>query len=250
MNIVPINTELKKAAILAQLQREIMPLQGLRPVVNGNSLDLGLGTINASLPNQSFPLGAVHEFLSTNPENQAASSGFISALLSPLLNKGGIGLWISADRTLFPAALKTYGIEPDRMFFIDIKKQKDLVWAMDEALKCGALSCVVGEIPDLSFTASRRLQLSVEQSQVTAFMIRKNPRNLSSSACVTRWKITTLPSETIDDLPGVGFPHWKVELLKVRNGKPGTWQVKWINGKLDITEINSMEMEEIKIKTA
>jgi len=29
------------------------------------------------------------------------------------------------------------------------------------------------------------------------------------------------------DLPGIGFPRWNVELLKVRNGKPGSWQMEW-----------------------
>jgi len=34
-------------------------------------------------------------------------------------------------------------------------------------------------------------------------------------------------------LPGVGFPRLNVELLKVRNGKPGSWQVEWANGKFN-----------------
>jgi protein ImuA len=33
-----------------------------------------------------------------------------------------------------------------------------------------------------------------------------------------------------DGLPGVGFPRWQVELLKVRNGNPGCWQVEWVAG--------------------
>jgi protein ImuA len=36
-----------------------------------------------------------------------------------------------------------------------------------------------------------------------------------------------------DDLPGVAFPRWQVELLKVRNGKPGIWQLEWANGKIN-----------------
>jgi len=32
-------------------------------------------------------------------------------------------------------------------------------------------------------------------------------------------------------MPGVGFPRWNVELLKVRNGKPGTWQVEFSAGR-------------------
>jgi protein ImuA len=30
-----------------------------------------------------------------------------------------------------------------------------------------------------------------------------------------------------DGMPGVGFPRWNVQLLKVRNGKPGAWQIEW-----------------------
>jgi protein ImuA len=28
-------------------------------------------------------------------------------------------------------------------------------------------------------------------------------------------------------MPGLGFARWNVELLKVRNGKPGSWQIEW-----------------------
>jgi protein ImuA len=32
-------------------------------------------------------------------------------------------------------------------------------------------------------------------------------------------------------MPGVGFPRWSVELIKVRNGKTGSWQVEWMGRK-------------------
>ena len=102
---------------------------------------------------------------------------------------------------------------------------------MEEALKCKGLSAVIGEMQDLSFTASRRLQLAVEQSQVTGFVLRKNPRSLNTSACLARWKITSLPSELPGEMPGVGFPRWNVELLKVRNGRPGNWQIEFAAGR-------------------
>jgi protein ImuA len=102
---------------------------------------------------------------------------------------------------------------------------------MDEALKCGAISAVVGELHDLDFTASRRLQLAVEQSKVTGFVLRKNHRNIPATACVSRWKISPLPSDQIDNLPGIGFPKWRVELLRIRNGKSGVWDLQWRNGR-------------------
>jgi len=104
------------------------------------------------------------------------------------------------------------------------------------------LTAVVGEMKEISFTASRRLQLAVEQSQVTGFILRNNFRNLNTTACVSRWKITSLPSEAVDDLPGIGFPKWRVELLRIRNGRSGVWDVQWMNGRFHQTpDIKYME---------
>jgi protein ImuA len=67
----------------------------------------------------------------------------------------------------------------------------------------------------------------VEKSKVTGFVLRSDPTKVSSTACVARWRITSLPSELENGMPGVGFPRWNVELLKVRNGNPGTWKMEW-----------------------
>jgi protein ImuA len=199
-------------------------------------LDSKLGTIRDAFPNRSFPTGAVHEFLSDSKENTTVTSGFIAGLLSALMGNAGATLWISSSRTLFPPALKSFGIAPDQFIFLDLKKEADVIWAMDEALKCEALTSVVGEIKKISFSESRRLQLAVEKSNVTGFIVRNHARNLTTTACVSRWKISSLPSELPDDLPGVGYPQWKVELLRIRNGKPGVWDIQWRHGRFKLVE--------------
>ncbi len=147
------------------------------------------------------------------------------------MKKGGASIWINPSQTIFPPALKSFGIAPERIIFIELRKEKEMLWAMEEALKCEGLSAVIGEIKELGFTDSRRLQLAVEQSQVTGFVLRNNPRNINTTACITRWQIKSLPSELENKMPGVGFPRWNVDLLKVRNGKPGNWQMEWVAGK-------------------
>ncbi len=230
-----------KSDIIAQLQKEILPLQGFRQSTAGTAVNVGWGRIDNAFPNGTFPSGAVHEFLCSGSENGAASGGFIAGLIAALMQNRGACVWISCSRTMFPPALKNFGIDPDRVIFVDLQNERDVLWAMEEALKCGALSAVVGELQEISFSTSRRLQLAVEQSRVTGFIFRQNPRNLNTTACVSRWRITSLPSETEDGLPGLGFPRWNVELLKVRNGRPGSWQVEWAAGKFrhisTVTEI-------------
>jgi len=223
-------TPIKKADRIAELQMDILRLEGFNSSSNA-ILDVGLGPLKDAFPNGSFPLGAVHEFLSARAEDSASTGGFISGLLASLMGNSGTVVWISSFRTLFPPALKSFGLEPDRFIFIDLQKEKEVLWAMEEALKCEALSAVVGEIREINFTASRRLQLAVEQSRVTGFILRNKYRNLNTTACVSRWKITPLSSESVDELPGIGFPKWKVELVRMRNGRSGVWDMQWVNGR-------------------
>jgi protein ImuA len=216
-----------KTDIISRLKMEILPLEGFKMSMTGEALHVGLGSMNRAFPQGNFPLGAIHEFISRGPESAAATGGFISALVSPLMKNGGAGIWIGSSGKIFPPALQQFGIDPARIIFIDLKKEKDLLWTVEEALKCHGLAAVVAQIPNLSFTDSRRFQLAVEQSRVTGFIHRSNTQILNTNASVSRWKISPLPTETYDALPGLGYPRWNVELLKIRNGKPGIWQIEW-----------------------
>ncbi|WP_448701379.1 ImuA family protein [Mucilaginibacter sp. AW1-3] len=218
-----------KKQIINQLQEQILLLQGFKAPVD-TCEKIGLGAVEGAFPNGVFPLGAIHEFLNAGQEHAAASGGFIAGLLTTLMQNGGACLWISASRTLFPPALKTFGVEPDRIIFIDLKRERDVLWAMEEALKCEGLAAVIGELREITFAQSRRLQLAVEKSKVTGFVLRTDMRKLTSTTCVARWKISPLPSELEHGMPGVGFPRWNVELLKVRNGNPGIFQLEWSAG--------------------
>jgi protein ImuA len=215
-----------KAALFVELQKEILSLQGCPAAAPGPAHLAKLGAINKAFPHARFPVGALHEAFCTVPEESAATGGFLAGILSSLLSKGGAAIWITPRRIVFPPALNAFGIDPARVIFIEPKKERDVLWAMEEVLKCTGITAVIGEAPEISFTESRRFQLAMEKSGVTAFLIRRNPRNLATAA-VARWKITPLPSVTEDGLPGLGSPRWKVDLLKVRNGKPGTWNLEW-----------------------
>ena len=183
-----------KKDIISRLQKDILLWEGFRPPAAGAAGSVGLGPVEAAFPNGVFPTGAVHEFLTAEPEHRAASGGFIAGLLAPLMQNGGACLWTGVSRTVFPAALRAFGIEPDRIIFIDVQREKDVLWVMEEALKCSGLAAVIAEMRDISFAQSRRLQLAVEQSRVTGFILRKDIRKLSTTACVARWRVTPLPS--------------------------------------------------------
>lgn len=236
----------EKKEIIAQLQRDILSMQGLREVT-ADKKRLGLDILEQAFPNRTFPVAAVHEFLSYSREEAAATNSFISCLLNKLMPKDGHCIWVSVRRSIYPPALKRFGIDADRIIFIDADKNTDALWAIEEALKCDQVTAIVGVVPDLNFTESRRLQLAVESSRVTGLIHRCYPRQENTVACVSRWRIKPVASQANDDLPGVGFPRWEVNLSKVRNGTPSTWLVEWAdNAFIHISDVATTRTQNLQ----
>lgn len=231
-----------KRDIISQLQKDILQWGGYRPAQTDMHSGIGLGPMEKAFPNGIFPLGAVHELICGNSGQAAATTGFVTGLLSVLMRDGGVCLWVGLSQAPFAAALKAFGIEPDQVIFLNVWHDREVLWVLEEALKCQGLAAVVGEVQQLDFKQSRRLQLAVEQSQVTGFVMRNLPKKLGSTACAARWQVKPLPSVATQGLPGLGLPRWQVELLKVRNGQPGRWVLEWEEGKFaPVLETPAME---------
>lgn len=237
------NQAFGKREQLNALRQEILTLQGFRAPLESEQRDMGLGIINRSFPNHTFPIASVHEFISTCPEETAVTAGFISGLLGTLMNKGSC-LWVSTRRTAFAPALKTFGVKPDQVIFVDAGNNKEALWIVEEGLKCETLASVVGEIPELTFTESRRLQLAVESSRVTGFIHRCTSKPVANVACISRWRIRPVESCCDSGMPGIGMAAWNVELQKIRNGKPGSWLVNWSpeGFRVVVPEVNKLSV--------
>jgi protein ImuA len=229
-----------KQEIINQLRKDILRWEGFRPPQPGDGGGFDLGPVEAAFPNGVFPTGAIHEFISLCPEDTAASAAFIAGLVKTLLQHGGACLWISWSRRIYPPALKLFGLDPDRVVFVDVPLMRDVLWVAEEALKCEGVAAVICETNQMSFMESRRLQLAVETSHVTGFILRKEAKKLNATACVSRFKITHAPSGLRRGMPGVGFPRWQVELLKIRNGQPGSWIMEWSKQRFNAISAKKM----------
>lgn len=218
-----------KQEMIDKLRKDLLGWEGFRPVAPEERQSFGLGPIENAFPNRVFPTGALHEFISTRPEFTAAIGGFIAGIMQTLLEKGGVCVWVSYTRRIYPPALKRFGVDPDRIIFIDVTREKDVLWVTEEALKCQGIAAVICETRLLTFMESRRLQLAIEQSQVTGFILRKDVKVFNTTACTARWTVKPLRSKLRLGMPGVGHPRWQVDLLKVKNGQPGSWTLEWKN---------------------
>jgi protein ImuA len=240
--------EATKKDLVSRLQKEILAAEGLQRLAYEPKSGIGLQVLEAAFPDHTFPRGGIHEFISPDTECAAATTGFITAVVGRLARQKGPCIWISRHTKVFAPALAAFGLPADQVIFIHPDKDKDLLWTTEQALKCTGIAAVIADVQELDLTASRRLQLAVEQSRVTGLLHRHQPRIMGNTACVARWQIQPLRSEEAG-LPGMGYPRWKVDLLKVRAGRPGSWVIDWVDGQFRIAtqKVNRDVTKEIYI---
>jgi len=113
------------------------------------------------------------------------------------------------------------------LIHVDVSRASDLLWAMEEGLRCDDLGGVIGEIwgdpPALDFTASKRLALRAEAQNIPAWLIRRAGTPHLSAARL-RWRVNALPSRNHPyDAQAPGHPLWQAELFRARWQTPGEW---------------------------
>ncbi len=116
---------------------------------------------------------------------------------------------------------------PLRIIHVDVSKAVDVLWAMEEGLRCTGLSAVLGEVwgdpAALDFTASKRLALRAEAQARPAILIRR-AASPNLSAARLRWRVSSLPStQAPHDIRAPGEPLWRAELFRARWRTPGAW---------------------------
>jgi protein ImuA len=190
-------------------------------------LPFGVAEVDAHLPAGGLPLGHLHEVIQGGPASEYAglatlfAAGIVARIPGPVL-------WCLRGRDLFAPALARIGLHPDRVIYCETWKDRDVLPAMEEGLRCKGLAGVIGEVMQLSLNASRRLQLAAGESGVTALVIRRwrtageKKSAGEPTAAATRWRISPHPS------PNTGFEglqrqQWRVELMRARGGEPRSW---------------------------
>lgn len=222
-----------KQDLLQALRQEVMNLEG-RPIPESQEAVIfrQLSFLRHHFPNQWVPTGVIHEFRYQQPHHAAASFAFMLVMVADLLEPGKYCIWVAKEDAVFPQGILAYGIRPERIIFVKAGSDHEVLWVLEEALRCGCLSAVVGEVAQYTFRQSRRLQLAVERSRVTCFMQVSERNQQQPTTSAARWQVSALPSHREEGLPGVGYSKWQVQLLHVKNGTPGRWVVAWLGGTL------------------
>ncbi|HEY1720995.1 MAG TPA: hypothetical protein VGG27_07100 [Magnetospirillaceae bacterium] len=186
---------------------------------------LSIGEPDAALPWGGLPLARLHQIALSD----GAGLGFAAGLLG-ILGRGRPVLWCKRRGSAMPflPGLAPFGLTPDRVITVETERAIEILWAMEEGLRCPSLGAVLGEIDDLPTQAARRLQLAAETGGVVGLMV--TPARAATGGATTRWRVTAAPS-VVPPWGGLGAPAWDVALERCRNGLPRSWTLAWRDGR-------------------
>jgi protein ImuA len=113
--------------------------------------------------------------------------------------------------------LEAFGLAPERLLTVAAARRCDLLWAMEEALRCRAVAAVIGEVRygEIDPVAVRRLSLAAGTSGALALLLRAAPPRDASTAA-TRWIVSAAPNDC-----------FAVQLTRNRRGPLGAWMLQW-----------------------
>ena len=170
---------------------------------------------------------AEHPTLSELFAAHPRDAGWCGFLLAQHARPGPV-LWVQERMAILESGrIFPPGLGLPDLLHIEARDARAALWAMEEGLRCSALSLVVGELwgdpAALDFTATRRLAVAAERHGVAACLIRLGGHpNLSGAR--QRWRLASLPSAPNPlDYKAPGAPRWDAELFRARGRPPGRW---------------------------
>jgi protein ImuA len=148
-------------------------------------------------------------------------------------------LWVQERMAIVESGrIHPPGLSLQNLIHVAARDARDALWAMEEGVRCAALSAVIGELwgdpRALDFTATRRLAIACERSGVPCWLVRLGgTANLSGARM--RWRIASAPSLLNPlDPRAPGLPAWDAELFRARGFPPGRWTLAHEAGRFHL----------------
>ncbi|HSV22922.1 MAG TPA: hypothetical protein VLJ17_07830 [Xanthobacteraceae bacterium] len=214
------------------------------PVEDSRLVSFGVASLDQALAG-GLACGALHEIGPAASLQGGAATGFTMALAARALGgPRGQAVWIQTDFTvteagaLYGLGFDFMGLSMDRLVVLRVPRPRDALWAMEETLKCRAVSAVVAEFAseEADLTATRRLALAARAGGGLGLILHLNTTpdaklpcgqpSCQPTAATTRWEVASACGER-DRFGGFGPTTFALSLVKNRRGRTGQWRLSW-----------------------
>ena len=203
-----------------------MPFDGTKPAIRPLARAAGEG--RGVLP--QAPLG-LEESAAAEPRDWGSAAAFA------LWRAGGsedprplalvtVKTW-RAERGGFSArGLEALGIDPAGVIQVRAEREIEALWALEEALKSGAVRGAVGTVEQASLVATRRLDFAAREGRAIGVLLRISGGG-DLSAARLRWRLkagSSAPHPFDPKAPGAA--RITAELARRRDGPLGAWDLE------------------------
>ena len=191
--------------------------------------------MDRALPESGLAPDGLHEASGAAAADGPASAAFLAALLARLSHAGRRGTVLFCQSRkgyarfgrVYGPGWRDLGLDPANLLLVRACRDRDVLWAMEEGLRCRALAAVLAEVESIGLTASRRLSLAAREGRTPALLLRLDGLCPASTA-LTRWRVEALAgaADPLDE-EAPGPPRWRLGLLRCRGGRPASCDVEW-----------------------
>jgi len=176
------------------------------------------------------PVPGLEEVAAADPRDFAQAAAFA---LSRLKDDSGRPVLVVAARAfrrerggLCARGLMRLGIGPGEAILVRAEREAEALWAMEEALKSGAVCGVLGAVERPAFVATRRLDFAARSGPARAAVIRLGAAG-DLSAARLRWRVSARPSAPHPlDPRAPGALRLHAALVRRRDGPPAAWELE------------------------
>ncbi|WP_427981829.1 translesion DNA synthesis-associated protein ImuA [Agarivorans sp.] len=144
----------------------------------------GYEQLDQQLPHHGWPHSGLSEVL--YEKHGVGELQLLLPALAKLSQQERWIIWVAPPFMPNAPALQQHGVDISKLIIVRAKQCQDILWTIEQALKSGSCSAVLGWLDHLDLKASRRLQLAAEQGNCHSYLFRPQQQQQQSSSASVR----------------------------------------------------------------
>jgi hypothetical protein len=219
----------RTSVLVDQLRNQIRSVETVGRAANQTRVSSGCSAVDRLLPQSGYERGTLVQWLSGGGQG----ADYLSLMTArQACNDGGALVVLDPTGQFYPPAAAAIGINLDHLIVIknsssnsssnssnkpNKELDSDLLWSIDQALRCPAVAAVWGPVGHLGERWFRRFQLSAESSGCLGLFVQPIEQARQPSWADVQWLVTGGHS----DSENVSSQQVRLQLARCRGAQTG-----------------------------